>query len=172
MTEAPADRSGDDTRRRAVRDLEEAFAHLMGEFRRVYAQAAATASPGMLPATFKTLTWIDRLGPINQSCLAEKVPADKGLVSRQVSELETLGMVARTPDPEDGRARLIETTPFGKERLTAAREPYKTMLVSALGDWPLASIDRLTVLVHALADGAVPHPDATDASPEAPDSAS
>ncbi len=165
MTDGRADLPADGPHTRAVRDLEDAFAHLMGEFRRVYAQVAATASPGMLPATFKLLTFIGRLGPVTQSCLAEHIPADKGLVSRQVSELEALGMVARTPDPEDGRARLIELTPFGRERMAAAREPYQRMLMDAVGDWPLSSVERLTALVHALADGAVPQPETPHEDP-------
>ncbi|WP_460774469.1 MarR family winged helix-turn-helix transcriptional regulator [Microbacterium sp. GXF7504] len=157
-TDDRAPEAGD--RRRAVADLEAAFSQLMVEFRRLYAQMSVAAAPGMLPATFKTLAFINRLGPITQSALAERLPADKGLVSRQVSELESLGMVARTPDPEDARVRHIEVTPFGRERLAAARGPYERMLTDALADWPLSEIDRLTSLLHALADGFVPGADA------------
>ncbi len=159
MSTTGTDRPGDDTRRRAVRDLEEAFAQLMGEFRRVWAQAAAAASPGMLPGTYKTLGAVARLGPVTLSTLAEKLIADKGLLSRQVTELEAVDMIVRSADPDDGRVRLIEITPHGRERLTAAREPYQRMLLTALGDWPLSSIDRLTSLIHALASGAVPRAD-------------
>lgn len=158
MTTNPAD-PPDDTRQRAVRDLEEAFSELMGEFRRVYAQAASTAAPGMLPGTFKTLVVISRQGPITQSCLVERLAADKGLISRQVSELEGLGMIARTADPADGRVRLIEITDHGRERLDNALEPYQSMLLGALHGWPLPSIERLTTLIHALASGIVPHAD-------------
>jgi DNA-binding MarR family transcriptional regulator len=159
-----ADRSGDDARRRAVRDVEEAFAHLLGEFRQVYAQMAAIASPGMLPGTFKTLSWVARVGPTTQSCLADRLSADKGMLSRQISELESLGMVARTADPNDGRARVIEVTPFGRERLAAAQDPFKDDLATAMDDWPLSSIDRLTTLVRALTGRTVPYPEAGDAA--------
>ncbi|MFT4212201.1 MAG: MarR family transcriptional regulator [Microbacterium sp.] len=170
MTHTRADRPGDDTRRRAVRELEEAFSELMGEFRRVYTQAAAAASPGMLPGTFKALGAIARLGPVTLSALADRLTADKGLLSRQVTELESVGMIERRADPDDGRVRLIEITPHGRERLAAAREPYQAMLLETLDDWPLSSIDRLTSLIHALASGVVPHAD--DVFEPAPDSTS
>lgn len=157
MTTTGADRPGDETRRQAaVRDLEGAFSELMGEFRRIYAQAAAAASPGMPPGTFRILGALRRLGPITLSCLAERLTADKGLLSRQVSELETLGMIVRRADPADGRARLIELTEHGQERLSAGLEPYQRLLLTALDEWPLASIERLTSLIHALASGAAP----------------
>ncbi|MFT4307043.1 MAG: MarR family transcriptional regulator [Microbacterium sp.] len=159
MTSGGADRPGDDTRHRAVRELEEAFAELMGEFRRIYTQAAAVVSPGILPGTFRTLVMIARLGPVTLSALADRLTADKGLLSRQVTELESVGMIERRPDADDGRVRLISITPHGRERLAAAREPYQRTLLETLGDWPLSSIDRLTSLIHALASGAVPHAD-------------
>ena len=39
--------------------------------------------------------------------------ADKGQISRTVRELEGLGLIARTPDPEDGRSSLLSPTPEG-----------------------------------------------------------
>ena len=156
MTIPAADQPDDDTRRQAVRALEESFSELAAEFRRYYVRAAEVASPGMLPGTFKLLTVVARLGPITLSALAERLTADKGMLSRQVSELESLGMIERTSDPDDGRVRLIAATEFGRERLTASRSPYETILHEVLREWPLAEIDRLTSLVHALAVGAVP----------------
>ncbi|MDQ1130771.1 MarR family winged helix-turn-helix transcriptional regulator [Microbacterium sp. SORGH_AS_0888] len=165
MTQPAADRP-DQTRERAVRDLEEAFAELMREFRSIYAQAATTAAPGMLPGTFKTLIVIARQGPLTQSVLAERIAADKGLVSRQVTELEGLGMIARTADPTDGRVRLIEITEYGRDRVRTALDPYQSMLLGALKDWPLVSIERLTSLIHALAAGVAPHADDVFESPQ------
>ncbi len=145
-----------DARQQAVRGLEGAFSELMGEFRRVYAQAAERVSPGMLPGTFKVLSVIQRAGSITVSGIAERMTADKGQVSRAVSELEDLGLVARSVDPDDGRIKLIAVTAEGERRMTAARMPYEGRLTEVLADWPLESIDRLTGLLHALARGETP----------------
>lgn len=149
----------DDTaRREAVRGLEGAFGELMGEFRRVYAQAAEVVSPGMLPGTFKVLSSIQRAGEISVSGLAERLTADKGQVSRSVSELEDLGLVERTADAADGRIKLITLTDEGKSRLEKARLPYEGRLSEVLADWPIDSIEKLTELLHALAAGEIPAP--------------
>lgn len=145
-----------DARRDAVRGLEGAFGELMGEFRRLYAQAAETVSPGMLPGTFKILSMIQRAGSVTVSGIAERLAADKGQVSRAVSELEELGLVARRADPDDGRIKLIAVTPEGERRLTRARVPYEGRLTEVLADWPLESIDRLAALLQALTRGHTP----------------
>lgn len=148
--------SDDPSRREAVRGLEGAFGELMGEFRRVYALAAESVSPGMLPATFKVLSVIQRAGSITASGLAERMTADKGQVSRSVSELVELGLVERAPDPVDRRVRLLSVTAEGQARLDRARRPHEERLHAVLEDWPLESIQRLTGLLHALAAGESP----------------
>lgn len=141
---------------RAVRGLEGAFGELMGEFRRFYAQAAESVSPGMLPGTFKVLSLIQRAGSVTVSGIAERMVSDKGQVSRAVTELEDLGLVARTPDPDDGRIKVITVTPEGERRLARARAPYERRLSEVLAEWPIESIERLTALLQALAHGRPP----------------
>lgn len=140
----------------AMRGLESAFSELMAEWRRIYVAAAETASPGMLPGSYKVLTVIARTGAITLSSLAERVSADKGLISRSVTELEELGLVTRTADPTDGRVRLIAITEEGDARLSAARAPYERRLAETLQQWPLDTIGQLTELLGALARGETP----------------
>jgi DNA-binding MarR family transcriptional regulator len=142
----------------AVHALEGSFAELMAGFRRYVAQAAEAVSPGMQPGTFKVLTTVSRLGDVTLSALAERLSADKGLVSRSVSELEELGLVARTPDPADRRSRLISVTDAARARLADARAPHEGRLFTVLRDWSLDDIHHLTVFLHALAAGETPAP--------------
>ncbi|GAA3766141.1 hypothetical protein GCM10022240_18300 [Microbacterium kribbense] len=142
--------------REAVRELESAFTLLFTQLRRAYAQAADAVSPGMLPGTFKVLTMIDQIGPVSASTLAERMEQDKGLISRAVTELEGLGLIERTPDPADGRIRLISLSAPGRERYEAVRFPFVDQLEGAMIEWPLASIERLTGLLRALATTIVP----------------
>lgn len=143
-------------RQKAVLGLEGAFGELMGEFRRIYAQAAESVSPGMLPGTYKVLSTIQRAGSISVSGLAERLAADKGQVSRSVTELEDLGLVERTADAADGRIKLITVTEEGHSRLQRARQPYEGRLSEVLADWPIDTIDKLTELLHALTAGETP----------------
>jgi DNA-binding MarR family transcriptional regulator len=143
-------------RTEAVHALESSFAELMAAFRHYVAEAAERTSPGMQPGVFKVLSAAARLGPSTLSAIAERLHADKGLVSRGITELEGLGLIVRTPDPGDRRSRLIEVTDLGQERLDAARAPHQSRLFTTLEGWSLADIRRLATLLHALAIGEAP----------------
>lgn len=144
-------------RAEALTALEGSFEALMRQWRRSYAEAAGCVSPGMLPGTYKVLTMIAHAGASTVSTLAEHLNADKGFVSRTVSELEDLSLVTRVPDPNDGRVRLISLTELGSSRLHHARAPYQHLLAEELDSWPVATISQLTSLINALASGETPH---------------
>ena len=151
--------ASDDTRAartEAVRALEAEFSELINRIRRILIDNANRVSPGMLPGAYKVFTTIVRREGITLSALAESLVADKGQISRTVRELEQLGLVERTPDPDDGRSSLLSPTPFGLERLADARAPQERTLVDALEDWPIDDILNLTRLLHALTAGAPP----------------
>ncbi|SIS13679.1 DNA-binding transcriptional regulator, MarR family [Microbacterium sp. RURRCA19A] len=152
-------REPDAAREAAVHALEQSFSELMTVFRRFVAEAAERVSPGMLPATFKTLSVVSRFGPMTLSALAERLAADKGFLSRSISELEDLGLVTRTPDPHDRRSRLIAVSELGHGRLAEARAPHESRLHDAMADWSVDDIQHLSVMLHALAVGEVPDRD-------------
>jgi DNA-binding MarR family transcriptional regulator len=54
--------------------------------------------------------------------LAERAQLSKATVVHVVDELERLGYVTREPDPTDGRAKLVRSTPRAREAERAARE--------------------------------------------------
>lgn len=151
-----SDATADEVRSNALQALEASFAELMMVFRRYMTEAADRVHPGMLPGTFKVLSAASRCGPTTLSALTERLTADKGLTSRALSELEELGLVTRTPDPEDRRSRLIAVTPLGEERLALARQPHESRLSTVLEKWSIGDIRHLTTLLHALATGDTP----------------
>lgn len=151
--------SGDETRAartEAVRALEAEFGELISRMRRVLADNAQRVSPGMLPAAYKVFTTIVRRESVTLSALAESLMADKGQISRTVRELEGLGLITRTPDPEDGRSSLLSPTPEGLARLAAARAPQESLLLETLDAWSVDEIRNLTRLLHALTAGESP----------------
>ena len=101
-------------------------------------------------------TTIVRKESVTISALAEALMMDKGQLSRTVRELEQLGLVHRTPDPEDGRSSLLSPTDEGLQRLASARRPYENSLVTTLADWPVDEIDHLARLLNALSTGSTP----------------
>ena len=57
-------------------------------------------------------------------------------VSRQVRQLEELGLVVRTQDPIDGRAVLLEVTDAGIEALQRMRSEWGRTVAEILEPWP------------------------------------
>jgi DNA-binding MarR family transcriptional regulator len=145
-----------EARTEAVRALEAEFGELINRFRRVISENASRVSPGMLPGAYKVFTTIVRRESITLSALAESLMADKGQISRTVRELEQLGLIRRTPDPDDGRSSLLSPTAEGLTRLAEARAPQERSLVAALEEWDLDDIRNLSRLLHALTAGVTP----------------
>jgi DNA-binding MarR family transcriptional regulator len=155
-TESRDSREAREARTEAVRALEAEFGELISRVRRLLSENAQRVSPGMLPGAYKVFTTIVRRESITLSALAETLMADKGQISRAVRELEGLGLITRTPDPEDGRSSLLSPTPEGLERLAAARAPQESLLLDTLDSWSLDEIHNLTRLLHALTAGEAP----------------
>ncbi len=68
---------------------------------------------------------------------AKDIGADSGLgasvMSRQLSHLEKLGFVERAPDPEDGRAQLVQITALGREAVANHLDADTQRLIERLG---------------------------------------
>ncbi len=152
-----APEAASDERTAAIRALELEFGELFTHARRIISDHAERLSPGLLPGAYKTFTTIARREQITLSALAETLHSDKGQVSRSVRELEALGLIERTPDPDDGRSSLLSATATGIERLHAIRGPGRSPLLNALHAWDLEDVRTLTHLLHALAAGESPH---------------
>ena len=56
--------------------------------------------------------------------LAARSGFTKQSVGEAVADLQKLGFVERVSDPADGRAKIIQLTPHGREALTASQEIF------------------------------------------------
>ncbi|MDQ1517274.1 MAG: hypothetical protein QOE80_3104 [Actinomycetota bacterium] len=72
-------------------------------------------------------------------------------VSRQVRQLEQLGLVARTQDPIDGRAILLEVTPAGLDALQRMRTEWRRTVAEILESWPQKDREILGELLERFA---------------------
>jgi DNA-binding MarR family transcriptional regulator len=81
---------------------------------------------------------LDREGPqsVSQLAVAERVRPQS--MAQTVGDLEADGLVARRPDPADGRRALVDFTPAGREALDADRRHRVGWLASAIAELPAA----------------------------------
>ena len=79
-------------------------------------------------------------GPQRLGALASAFGLDPSTITRQVQALEEIGLAARTTDPSDRRASILDLTPNGREVLDETRARRRSRLQSALSDWPEADL--------------------------------
>jgi DNA-binding MarR family transcriptional regulator len=116
------------------------LAIIVGRFNRRLRSATGGLSHGLLSA----LASVTKHGPIRLADLAQLEQVSAPSITRMVAELETRGLVARTTDPADGRAALIEVTRAGTDAVLLARsaraEVASELLMTLDGD-EIATID-------------------------------
>ncbi len=103
-------------------------------------------------ALFPLLVRIGLYGPIGVVELAELVGRDHSTVSRQVSKLETLGLVERQQGRADQRVREAVATKAGRKMVEAIGSARRRMYDEIQKDWSAGDRAELTRLVRKLAD--------------------
>jgi DNA-binding MarR family transcriptional regulator len=123
------------TRADTIRDLEQEVGVLIRRVRRVIGVRARAVHESLQPASYLILSHVNENGPVRASSIVEVFDIDKGAISRQVAHLIDLGLVARTPDPDDGRATLLTVTDEGARRLKDVADHRRKWLEEQLDDW-------------------------------------
>ena len=58
-------------------------------------------------------------------------------MSRQIAFLESIGLVSKEADPQDGRAQSIRLTDKGEEKMHQVQDARRQVFRERLGEWPL-----------------------------------
>jgi len=119
----------------SLRQLEHEVGVLIRRIKRVIGERAQAVHEDLQPASYLMLGYLAEQGPLRASAMAEVFHIDKGAISRQVQHLVELGLVARTPDPDDGRATLVAATDDAVRRMADVAEHRRKWLDEQLGDW-------------------------------------
>jgi DNA-binding MarR family transcriptional regulator len=95
-------------------------------------------------------------GPLSLGALARAEQVRPPTITRVVAQLERVGLVAREPDPEDGRVQRVRATAKGRKVLEAGRArrvASLTALIDALAPAELATLERASELLERLLRG-------------------
>jgi DNA-binding MarR family transcriptional regulator len=104
------------------------------------------------------LSLIMREGPVTPGMLAARERISPQSMGAILVSLEALGLISRTPDPNDGRCLVISLTETGIQAIQGARQHKEERLARALADHfseqeqqtliaALPLLDRLSQLV-------------------------
>jgi DNA-binding MarR family transcriptional regulator len=108
---------------------------------------------GLSPTLTAALATVERHGPLTPSELAARERVQRPTVTRILSTLDKLGLVARAGDPGDRRSSLITVTSAGRELLAAARtrkDAFLSERLDALGAEDRATLERAAALLEGM----------------------
>lgn len=149
-SDADAELLGDAEIDDAITRVEQELGRLFARIRVSWREAAATVHPDLQPLGYQVLTSIATGKATSAGAIIERLQTDKSAVSRQVRQLEQLGLVESIPDPEDGRARVLVATDLAQERVALARSQYEGRMGERLRRWTAADLDHFADLLAAL----------------------
>jgi DNA-binding MarR family transcriptional regulator len=132
----------------SLRQLEREVGVLIRRIKRVIGERAHAVHEDLQPASYLMLSWLSDEGPVRASSMVENFHIDKGAVSRQIQHLEELGLVVKTPDPDDGRATLIAASDDAVRRLADVASHRRKWLDEQLGDWSAEELTDFAATLH------------------------
>lgn len=104
-------------------------------------------------AAYRLLAHVVTAGPVRLSMLAELACVDSSTVSRQISQLESQGLVTRQTDPADGRAALLAATAEGSRLFALTRQARGRFVREVVASWPASDRDEFGRLLAQFNDG-------------------
>lgn len=133
--------------------LERELTVLLRRARANQGEMAREVHPDLESAAYGLLVRLDECGRQRATELAAYIGVGKATMSRQLRALEDLGLVARAPDPADGRAWLVDLTPEGRSRVQRVRDARRARYAGRLAHWDSREVTELARLLHQLNQG-------------------
>ena len=99
---------------------------------------------------YSVLTALDDTPVRTQAALAEAIGADKSRIIGTLDELQTAGLIERTPDPGDRRVRLLSITPEGRRVRRAVRKDIRVHEDQLLARLPRADREAFVRVLRTL----------------------
>jgi MarR family transcriptional regulator, lower aerobic nicotinate degradation pathway regulator len=112
----------------------------------------AASGAGLRSYHYRLLAALEEWGPASQADLARSTSVDRSDVVTVLGELERLGLIQRTVDPDNRRRNIVSITPAGSEQLRALDRVIDEVQDRVLA--PLSQNERrqLTTLLRRLVD--------------------
>ncbi|GHA73673.1 MarR family winged helix-turn-helix transcriptional regulator [Streptomyces termitum] len=128
--------------------LERELAVFLRRARAQSGEMAREVHPELESSAYGLFVRLDGAGPQRATELSAYIGVGKATMSRQLRALEQLGLVARDPDPADGRASLVRLTDEGRARFRHVRDARRERYVRKLADWDRAEVAELARLLN------------------------
>lgn len=131
----------------SLRRIERELGVLIHRVRRRTVLSAPAVHVDLQPAAMPVLVFVVDHQGVRASEVVDHFGIDKGAVSRHVTHLESLGLITRAGDPDDGRAQILVATDLGRDRITALRAERRRVVAGRLADWTADDLAELAALL-------------------------
>jgi DNA-binding MarR family transcriptional regulator len=148
--DAPESFASDPQRRATADAVERELVMMFRRARNVSTTVASQVHPDLDPASYSLLLMVDDAGSLRGMDVADRTGLDKSTVSRQIATLVDLDLLERVPDPDDGRARRIQLSDLGRERLADVRRQRSKHLHREFASWSTEDLRHLARLLAKL----------------------
>jgi DNA-binding MarR family transcriptional regulator len=86
-------------------------------------------------AGYLAMRMLEGLGPVTANALAQSLGLDASTVTRQVTALESQGLVERCANPADKRSSTIVLTPDGLQTMREVEQARRLHIEALVSDW-------------------------------------
>lgn len=116
-------------------DIEREVRSVLHRARRTSIENAQLIDPGLPVTAYAVFLFVFDNGPVRAREVVEAIGVDKATISRQIAQLEDLGLVARSDDPSDRRAQTVTVTSEGRSKIDAVAKQRRSQFMERLDDW-------------------------------------
>ncbi|WP_146244183.1 MarR family winged helix-turn-helix transcriptional regulator [Curtobacterium sp. MCBD17_032] len=136
-------------------DADDAFIRIERQFMAIFALSRQgmreqAAQMNLQPAGYRVLVELVVVGSSGAGDLADALGVDKAALSRQLSHLESSGLITRERHVDDRRAVVIRATPTATDRIQSIRDSARSAFRERLGSWPHHDLEELARLLAGL----------------------
>ncbi|OIJ26722.1 MarR family transcriptional regulator [Nocardioides luteus] len=126
--------------------------HRLSEVGAVKKGLARNLPPDLPAGSAGVLGLLSQHGEMTISELTDLLAIDISVTSRHVSYLADQGWLERSPNPADGRSRLLRLTDSGRDLLDGFADHIAELLAERLSDWSDQEVHELIRLMAKLHD--------------------
>lgn len=115
-------------------DCRQESLRLLISLHRLLRTVRQAAPAGLYPTQLIVLSQLLQSGPMRVGELAQQVPCSQPTATTMVSHLEAMGLVAREPDPSDGRAIQVTLTERGRDTIISVAHGEAEIITERLAE--------------------------------------
>lgn len=105
---------------------------------------------GLTPEYYFLLFRLKEADGVRQQALVDPAIGDRPNISRHIAGLERLGLVARRPDPDDGRAQRVHLTQVGSRLIEGLMAPIVEERKRLFGDIDSEDLEAMSRVMRQL----------------------